>query len=188
MVNITDKVSENEANILTAGSTKKISTQTISSTVASVDITIPTSGYTYVYVILDGMDHDTDNTRPTIQISDDGFTTTGTLDQAMQNVHSTLYDASYRDLSSAQLVLIYGVGTGLSDERGYTARFDINIPTVSGFPSVIHFRTQMKAANNDTMKTHGIIESLSSNPIDTIRLSSSAGNLISGTITVYGVS
>ena len=89
MVNITDKVSNNEDSISTnipsslgtasqvlavnsgatatewvdaaGGSTTKISTTEITSSVANVNITIPTTGYTYVYAHLEGMHHSSNN-------------------------------------------------------------------------------------------------------------------------------
>lgn len=190
MVNITDKVSDNEANILTAGSTKKISTQTISSTVASVDISIPTSGYEYVYVILDGIAHDTDNTDIALYLSDDQFTTTRDLRYALRIVHYSIYDQSTASTQTQGLMsytLRVGNDVTNDDARGYSGQININIPTVSNFPSMLDFRTSYKTTAGHVVKCHGTIVMQDGRQLDTIRLGASAGNLTSGRITVYGV-
>lgn len=180
MVNITDKVSANEANILTAGSTKKISTTEITSTVSNVGITLPTSGYVYCYAILEGIKCSNDGVYVHFNLSDDGGST---FESIYYNVE-TLGDADLVNLGT-NMRLNYGRTLGNNTGEDLSAIIHFMIPS-AGSVTNFTFVTSMNATNRYTSKQHGSGDiSSTANQFD---LSTSIGSLTAGKITLYGVS
>ena len=211
MVNITDKVSNNEDSISTnipsslgtasqvlavnsgatatewvdaaGGSTTKISTTEITSSVANVNITIPTTGYNYVYLHLEGVHPVNDGVYLELKSSLDGGSTFENVTYSSAQIGDTTSDV---DSSTTDLRLNY------ANTLGNAAREDI-----SGF---IYFSLRDAAdttniqynigTNRNTGQQYGAIgyaKMQATGHINSIRLEASSGNLVKGKITLYGV-
>ena len=207
MVNITDKVSDNEDSISTnipsslgtasqvlavnsgatatewvdaaGGSTTKISTTEITSTVSNVGITLPTSGYVYCYAILEGIKCSSDGVYVHFNLSDDGGST---FESIYYNIE-TLGDADLINLGT-NMRLNYARTLGNNTNEDLAAIIHFWIPS-AGSVTNFTFVTSMNATNIYTSRQHGSgdISSIA-NQFD---LSTSIGNLTAGKITLYGV-
>lgn len=212
MVNITDKVSDNEDSISSnipssfgsagqvlavnsgatagewvdaaGGQTTKISTTTVLSDATSIDITLPTSGYRHLRFHLEGVRCTNTNAHAEMKMLQG--TVLKSMYWAKRNIDPSVFD---EQSSGTQLRLSNANTLSNSAETQLFGFIDIHIPTERN-TCFQWFMGFSEYSTNGTQGTFGVGTHVGNNGqmlIDKFRFEFSQGSVTKGTFTLYGI-
>ena len=166
------------------GSTTKISTTTVSTGVANVDITLPTSGYTYLLLHVQGFQPASSGYDVRFRLSDDGGTSFETIHWQRGQLSGTTWSGN-QSYGSSMVLNQSGISNSANAEfRGFI-RF--NIPTVNSTTS-FDCRMDYNLSNNNNAfyaSTGNLVTS--GTTANLCRFEMSSGNINNGVFTLYGI-
>lgn len=166
------------------GMTTKISTTTVSTAAASVGITLPTSGYTYLILHFEGVLPDTNNVDFDFRLSD----TSGANWEPIYWSKINIYSSSAAEQSSGYDCQFNYNGLSNAGDIEASGFVKIHIPTVTGVTS---FQWSMRYNQATTNQNQGSLgyANLAGSGVTTnhCRFMMSSGNIASGVFTLYGV-
>ena len=166
------------------GGLTKISTTTVDTAVPEVDITLPTSGYTYLTVHFANVKNATDSVNANVRLSSNGGSGFHSLYWAKRNIDSTVSDeqSSGTTMSLNQSDISNAANAQV---RGF---FDIHIPSEesTAFQFMIGYNQQ---STNQNVGGFGVGDLIGNANVtcNLFRFAFSSGNITKGVFTLYGV-
>ena len=166
---------------------KVISTTNLSTAAASVGITLPTSGYTYLELHIEGVRPATDEVDFRFELSDDGGTTTETM--TASRLAMSGYYAVVTGFNVFTPVVFQMNGTGITNSAAsdFNAIMRINIPT-STTKTSLHYQANFNVGDDGVENSLGCADLRTANvTANFIRFSMSSGNISDGKFVLYGI-
>lgn len=166
---------------------KKISTTNLSSAAASVGITLPTSGYTYLELHIEGVRPATDEVNFYLELSDDGGSTTETM--TVGGLHMSGYYAIVVGAAVYTSSVLYMHSSAITNSTAsdFNAIIRINIPT-STTKTSLDYRSHFNVGDDGIENHLGCADLRTANvTANFIRFAFSSGNIADGKFTLYGI-
>lgn len=166
------------------GQTTVISTTTVSTAVANVGITLPTSGYTYLVIHFEGLQPATDGEDLDFNLSDNG----GTGFRAIYWARGAITGSLNAQQSSGIDMQLNQAGVSNSTSADVRGFIRIHIPTVNSTTSLQFFVGQNRDVSNQNELNIGV-GNLIGNSVQAnfCKFEMSSGNINKGKFTLYGV-
>ena len=162
----------------------KISTTTVTSNVSEVDITLPTSGYTYLTVHFANVKNVTDNVNANVRLSSDGGSGFNSLYWAKRNITATIID----EQSSGTTMALNENSISNAANAQVRGFFDIHIPSEesTAFQFMIGYNQQ---STNQNVGGFGVGDLIGTANVkcNLFRFAFSSGDISKGVFTLYGV-
>lgn len=166
------------------GSTTKISTTTVSTAVSNVGITLPTSGYTYLLLHIQGFQPASSGYDLRFYLSDDGGTTTEPIYFARGQMTSSWYQQQ----SSGSRLVLNQSGISNSANTQFRGFIKIHIPTVNDVTSFQWDVGYNLDSSNQNAYYTGVADLVGTGvTANFCKFEMSSGNINEGVFTLYGI-
>ena len=165
----------------------KISTTNLSTAAANVGITLPTSGYTYLELHIEGVRPATDEVNFRFELSDDGGSTTETMTQSRLNMNGFYPVVNGFSVTTGTTFQMNGSTITNSTASDFNAIMRINIPT-STTKTSLHYQANFNVGDDGVENNLGCADLRTANvTANFIRFAFSSGNIADGKFTLYGI-
>ena len=166
---------------------KKISTTNLSSAAASVGITLPTSGYTYLELHIEGVRPATDEVNFVLELSDDGGSTTETMTVSRLDMYGYYPLTVGFNVTTSTTFQMNGTAITNSTASDFNAIIRINIPT-STTKTSLHYQSHFNVGDDGVENNLGCADLRTANvTANFIRFAFSSGNISDGKFVLYGI-